>query len=54
MSAAIEQQVGCVLPSDLTSGVLFGFFCQYSNNITRLLFHPEKLSPCTGAFVFLR
>lgn len=42
----------CVLPSDLTSGIYF--FCQYSINITRLLFHPEKLSPCTGAFVFLR
>ncbi|KAI1241543.1 hypothetical protein IHE44_0005018 [Lamprotornis superbus] len=27
---------------------------QHSISITRLLFHPEKLSPCTGAFVFLR
>lgn len=43
----------CVLLSDLTSGIYF-FCCQYSINITRLLFHPEKLSPCTGAFLFLR
>lgn len=36
------------------SYIWYLIFCQYSINITRLLFHPEKLSPCTGAFLFLR
>lgn len=36
---------------NLASGV---YSCQCNVIIIRLLFHPEKLSPCTGAFVFLR